>query len=93
MRIAIRGESGPRSTQFIHKVVIEIKAVRCKFKCHSVYPNGVVNLYPVHSGSEENKTFWDATPAGTICLTITNPAARDRFEAGKEYYVDFTPAE
>lgn len=66
--------------------------VRAKFKCQSNV-DGMVVLNPVYSGCEENKTFWEHTPAGTITLTITNTAARDQFEPGKEYYVDFTPAE
>jgi hypothetical protein len=67
-------------------------AVRAKFKCHS-NANGIVSLWPVMDGSEENKAFWDATPGGQITLTITNPAAKEQFEVGQEYYVDFTPAE
>jgi hypothetical protein len=67
-------------------------SVRAKFKCQGSV-NGVVTLWPVTDGSEENKTFWKYTPGGQITLTITNPAAMEQFEVGKEYYVDFTPAE
>lgn len=67
-------------------------SVRAKFWCQSNV-NGVVILYPVVDGSEENKAFWQATPGGQITLTITNPAAKEQFEASKEYYVDFTPAQ
>jgi hypothetical protein len=65
--------------------------VRAKFKCQSNV-DGMVVLTPVYSGSEENKAFWEQTPAGSITLTITNEAARDQFQPGKEYFVDFTPA-
>lgn len=65
--------------------------VRAKFKCQG-NNEGTVSLQAVVAGSEENKAFWDATPAGNIMLHITNPAAKDQFEPGKEYYVDFTPA-
>ncbi len=45
-------------------------------------------FFPVVSGSEENKTFFSATPTGKIELsTLTG-----KFEAGKEYYLDITEA-
>lgn len=66
--------------------------VRAKFTCTG-NTNGVVTMQPVFSGSEENKTFWKYTPGGSITLSITNPDAVNQFEVGKEYYVDFTPAE
>lgn len=52
-----------------------------------------VHLQPVVSGSEENKTFSTYTPTGELKMTITNPAAMDFFKIGKEYYLDFTPAD
>ena len=42
--------------------------------------------------SEENLTFWEATPAGNITLQITNLAASGQFAVGTAYYVDFTAA-
>ena len=41
----------------------------------------------------ENTRFWHATPAGSLQLTCANLAAVEQFELGKEYYVDFTPAD
>lgn len=52
-----------------------------------------VRMMPVTSDSEENKTFSDATPSGSIMLAITNKAAWGFFVEGKKYYVDFTPAD
>lgn len=68
--------------------------VRAKFKVINKEGN-MVKMLPVYSEdpNHENKKFWDATPSGDITMYITNPAAVDQFEAGKEYYVDFTPAE
>ena len=71
--------------------------VRAKFKVESVTPcendNGTeVVLFPVTTGSEENKDFWKYTPAGSISMTIDNPKAVEKFEPDKEFYVDFTPA-
>lgn len=51
-----------------------------------------IKLHPVTGGSEENKSFFAATPSGTIELCCCNPDAVNQFELGKEYYVDFTPA-
>jgi hypothetical protein len=51
-----------------------------------------IKLSPVFAGSEENKKFYEATPTGTIELGTVNEEAAKTFELGKEYYVDFTPA-
>lgn len=45
------------------------------------------------NGSDENKAFWNATPAGSVKMTINNPAAFGFFKTGAEVYVDFTPVE
>lgn len=50
-----------------------------------------VKLAPVYG--EENKPWSKHTPQGEIKMAITNQAAVDKFEIGKSYYVDFTPAE
>lgn len=65
--------------------------VRAKFVC-SFMDGSVIYLNPVYSGSDENKAFWVATPGGQITLNCANDDARAKFEVGKEYYVDFTPA-
>lgn len=52
-----------------------------------------VKMSPVTSGSDENKEFYQYTPSGNIDLGTVNPSVVDAFEIGKEYYVDFTPAE
>jgi len=66
--------------------------VRCKFVC-SFKEGQSVHFSPVYSGSEENKKFFQATPGGQIAFYTVNQSALDQFEQGKEYYVDFTPAE
>lgn len=67
---------------------------RAKFHCGWKSPDGSqINLMPVYSGSEENKSFFASTPGGQIQLNILNPDAAAVFEQGKEYYVDFTPAQ
>ena len=72
--------------------------VRAKFKLESVMHtvgSREVTLTPVYSNvpESENKSFWDATPSGTIKMWITNKSAWPAFEnLGQEFYVDFTPA-
>lgn len=82
-------------------------AVRAKFKLASV--NSVLysaapgnttemrtfNFSPVYSTDpeHENKAFWDASPQGQIQLGVVNKQVWDKFELGKEYYIDFTAAE
>jgi hypothetical protein len=42
---------------------------------------------------EEKSETDAATPSGQIELQVVNPEAAKRFEVGKTYYVDFSPAE
>ncbi|NEI60924.1 hypothetical protein [Rhizobium leguminosarum] len=60
-------------------------------------PYAVIALMPVYGhyadGDEEaNKSWSKYTPSGKIEMSVTNPAAIDKFEKGKAYYIDFTPA-
>lgn len=67
-------------------------AVRAKFKCTE--NNGEhVELEAVTSGSEENGAFFKWTPYGKLSMGTVNENAVKQFEVGKEYYLDFTPAE
>lgn len=71
---------------------------RCKVVCTNT--NSIVNgskdvihnaeLVPVIDGSPENKEFFKWTPSGGFKINTTN---RQHFEAGKQYYVDFTLVE
>jgi hypothetical protein len=70
-------------------------AVRAKVTCRGVTGNEVSfhTVYePDSEKDSENARFTQATPWGEIKLGIDNPAALSQFVAGKEYYVDFTPA-
>lgn len=49
-----------------------------------VYGNGDPN--------HENSKFWDASPGGELKMNCVNQEAWERFELGKEYYLDFSPS-
>lgn len=66
--------------------------VRAKFQVTHKAENRV-ELHAVVNGSEENEQFWKYTPSGQIAIHIDNESARDQFEVGQEYYVDFTKAD
>jgi len=66
--------------------------VRAKFQVTAVNETEVT-LHPVTCGSEENDKFFEFTPYGAITMGVINPEAIKQFEIGKEFYVDFTPAE
>lgn len=54
-----------------------------------------LNFTPVGNngqGSQEDKSFWDATPSGSLQLGVVNQAAWEQFELNAEYYLDFTKA-
>lgn len=73
--------------------------VRAKFVCTNVndspdYQQKLINLMPVTTGSEENKSFAKYTPCGNVQLSISyETEASNFFEQGKEYYIDFSLAE
>jgi len=70
--------------------------VRAKFKCVSVTNSdtegGKRYFFDAAVEGEENKSWSKWTPSGRLEVTITNPDAQ-KFEAGKCYYLDFSPAE
>lgn len=77
--------------------------VRAKMKCYSVErlkdgkPDTTmaeIRMMPVYDDNDPtNKSWSKATPGGQVSLFITNPEAIDKFEPGKSYFVDFTPAD
>lgn len=72
--------------------------VRAKMKCEKAELIGTtagtesVQLRAVYDGSDENKQWAIYTPAGVCALSIDNPAAQGKFEVGKEYFIDISPA-
>ena len=72
--------------------------VRAKFRCNHVapYADGSATIYmnAVYSDdpNSENRRFSDATPNGSFQMTIKATGPISFFEAGKVYYLDFSPA-
>ena len=69
--------------------------MRAKFNVSNVVtePYGEeVQLHAVYGGSTnaEDNEFANATPAGHLHITITNPKALGFFIPGESYYLDIT---
>lgn len=77
--------------------------VRAKMKVVTVTPfhtsgpdevNTEIRLMAIYDDNDpQNKSWSKYTPVGEARLVITNPAAINEFEAGKFYYLDFSPVE
>lgn len=72
-------------------------SVRAKFRCVYVQKDhadhGVVHFQAVTSGSEENESYWKYTPWGELKMGVDNPQAFEKFEEGREYYLELIPTE
>ncbi|MDE2102517.1 MAG: hypothetical protein KGL39_35045 [Patescibacteria group bacterium] len=76
--------------------------VRAKLKCTKVEhikshsPDETcadVEFMAVYQDGDPDNANWSKyTPSASARMWITNPLAIDQFEAGKFYFVDFTPA-
>lgn len=71
--------------------------VRAKFRCdsattHSWNPSMKTYVFSAVCADEveENRRFHKYTPSGKLEISVDNPEVN--FELGKEYYLDFTPA-
>ena len=69
-------------------------SVRAKFKVSAVTAmehSTVVKLGAVCADEvPENQRYHKHTPAGSLEITVTNPAAANQFAPGKVFYLDFT---
>lgn len=66
---------------------------RCKVVCSYIKPSNdgsYIDFHPVTSGSVENEKFFRYTPGGTISFYVCNPSVVEKFQVGKEYYLDFS---
>jgi len=72
--------------------------VRAKFKCIEkaelmTWYNCKAIPFRVKLTPVQGEPFGDATPSGSMDMLILNKVAADQFIVGKDYFVDFTPAE
>ncbi|WP_407732624.1 hypothetical protein ACJJVG_09960 [Pseudocitrobacter faecalis] len=72
--------------------------VRAKFICQSIQKAEddsyrTIQMSPVIADTEENKSWSNYTPGGLLQMHISNPAAFEQFEQGKEYFIDIQPAQ
>ncbi len=77
---------------------MNLTSIRAKFKCTSVttHEGGseTVKLSPVNGPAGTENAQWSKyTPAGDITMCITAEGAVGQFQAGKSYFVDFSPVE
>lgn len=68
--------------------------VTAKFRVDSITEHywgkaKTVSLMAVYDG-DGNKSWSDATPSGSLEMTITNPGAYEQFKLGSEVYLTFT---
>lgn len=72
-------------------------SVRAKVRINSIEKfvgQSVMKATPVTGGAGDNADYSKYTPNGAISLTISDETkASTYFVVGKEYYVDFTPAD
>lgn len=68
---------------------------RAKFRCNDCTPLAwgadqykFTAITADNSEIPEDRAFWNATPVGTLDMTINNPAVK--FVPGKCYYLDIT---
>lgn len=70
--------------------------VRAKLKCQekAQLADGYFRLRftAVAGDSPENEKFFATTPSASLEFTLKSSDTAGRFEPGKEYYADFTPA-
>lgn len=75
----------------------KVDKVIAKFECTSIEPNGddgkEIKLTAVIGNDGENADFTKYTPYGEIFFGVTDKTKADElFEAGEEYYIEFTKA-
>lgn len=71
--------------------------VRSKFKlCEVTMMQGTMRRFKFAAQYdptiEEDRRFQKATPWGEFSMNVDNPAVFDKFEIGKDYYFDISPA-
>jgi hypothetical protein len=67
--------------------------IRAKMYCQNVQDHGDNEQVTLSAVADDaNKSWAKWTPSGGATLTINNEDAKGKFEKGKTYFVDFSPA-
>ena len=74
--------------------------MRAKFQINTIIPgygggetlvmNAVCGKPFDENGVSEDNTYAKYSPAGSLSLTVNNPALAGAFKVGEKYYLDFT---
>lgn len=71
-------------------------ATRIKVTCTAVGKTGNgqnhVAFAPVPAGSAENEQVYLSTPGGSMSMITVTDSVMSRYEPGKHYYIDISPA-
>lgn len=68
--------------------------MRVKVVCHCKLDVGTgvnVHFSPCYTG-QENDDFFAGAPGGLVIFNGVTKSVADKFQNGKEYFMDFTPA-
>jgi hypothetical protein len=94
--------SGNQSTHFINQTTartnnpISHMSLIAKFSCSYVEPTAgeteTIHLYAVYADDGPNKKWSEATPGGSLTMTISNPSAKGQVVAGKDYKITIEEA-
>lgn len=75
----------------------KVNSVRAKFQCNEVLEtvgSKTARLSAVTFENQGNEDFTSYTPGGSLEIVISDTAkAAAFFEIGRQYYLDFTPAQ
>jgi hypothetical protein len=76
--------------------------MRAKFQINTIIPgyggsetlimNAVTSKPFDENGVNEDNAYSKFSPAGSLSLTVNNPALAGQFKVGEKYYLDFTLA-
>jgi len=71
-----------------------MKTIRCRMtvlaKTEHNYGHDV-ELTAVTATNEETAQYFEATPAGSLKLSLLNAKAAEAIEVGRDYYIDLVP--
>lgn len=82
---------------------VQTPVMRAKFQINTIIPaygggetlvmNAVCGKPFDENGVSEDNTYAKYSPAGSLSLTVNNPALAGAFKVGEKYYLDFTIAD